>query len=61
MKTDLRPKKAKALPGAKDAWYYENKGSIDVFIQRDAGGVVAARINRCQLLQWIKRTERPHG
>ena len=43
---------------AKDAWWYENAKSIDVFIQKKEGGVVSCRIKRSKLDDWLKRTSK---
>jgi hypothetical protein len=39
-----------------EAWYYENAGSIEVYVQTDLG-IVRCKIHRAKLADWIKRTE----
>lgn len=45
---------------AKDAWWYENKGSIDVIVQTEIG-MFSVRIRRKRLADWIKRTDSDGG
>lgn len=40
-----------------EAWFYENKGSVDVYV-RHRGVTISCRIRRALLADWIKRTER---
>ena len=39
---------------AQDAWWYENTGSIDVYIEMN-GKVLACRIDRFRIEQWLSR------
>ena len=60
-KFTLRPEphKAKSILGAiqcKEACWYENGRSIDVYIESKNGPVYSCRIERRHLLSWIKRT-----
>lgn len=39
------------------AWWYENKRSIEIYMEDDEYNVIACRINRKALKDWIERTE----
>ena len=44
------------------AWFYENAGSIDIYIVPIGGGAaVSCRIQRALLADWLSRTERTRG
>lgn len=49
------PQTAKIRQG-KEAWWYENKNSIDVVIQGKDSAIVMCRIPRRKLADWIKRS-----
>lgn len=55
MKLNGNPHKAKPIH-CKNAWWYENEQSIDVYVERD-GVTLACKIPRRYLMHWIKRTE----
>ena len=55
MKLKREPHKAKPIHG-KDAWWYENAQSIDVYVDGE-GVTLACRIPRTYLQGWIERTE----
>lgn len=59
-KVKLSPQKAKPQKPASDAWWYENRNSIDVLID-DRGVVASCRINRKALADWLRRTEAKNG
>ena len=60
MKLSRFSKHPKLEPSKNDgAWFYENAGSIDVYIYPKGGGTAATcRIQRALLADWIKRTEK---
>jgi hypothetical protein len=39
------------------AWWFENGGSIEIYIECGGAVPASARINRAALADWIKRTE----
>lgn len=50
----------KAMPRGKnatDAWWYENQGSIDVYIET-ASEIVCCRIQKRRIKEWLTRVER---
>lgn len=53
-----KPKKAKVVIGH-DAWWYDEKGGISVYVQRKNAGqsILACRIKRSDLVKFINRTE----
>jgi len=55
VKLKREPHKAKPIHG-KDAWWYENAQSIDVYVDGE-GVTLACRIPRTYLQGWIERTE----
>lgn len=63
MKFDpINPRKAKPMVHATDAWFYANKNSIEVCIERPANAhptsrVSTCKINRLVLKKWIEATE----
>jgi hypothetical protein len=53
------PHNARARFHAKDAWWYENKDSIDVYITSSSGGdALTCRIDRKKLTKWLEKTEK---
>ncbi len=60
MKLAPNPHKAKASAGSshiEDAWWYDNRNSIDVLVQITEGFTVGVRINRSALLAYIERSK----
>ncbi len=57
MKISNKPKPAE-VQGAKEAWWYENRGSIDVIVHVEGRGVIMVNIKRKQLADYIARSER---
>ena len=53
MKIKNTPQRAISPDG--EAWYYENKNSIQIYIQ-SGGKIYIGRIRRAKLADWIKRT-----
>jgi len=47
-----------ATPGssADEAWFYENRRSIEIYVKR-GNVIVSAKVPRQKLADWIKRTE----
>jgi hypothetical protein len=60
MRIKLMPNKAKPLHNCQEAWWYENKGSIEIYSHlADAPHkIIACKIPRAKLLDYIKRTEK---
>jgi hypothetical protein len=55
VKLNRNPHKATPIHG-KEAWWYENKQSIDVYVDSE-GVTLACRIPRRYIESWLKRTE----
>jgi hypothetical protein len=60
-KLNGKPKKARAHHNVREAWYYENPGSIDVVVEvadhnGNYLGTGTVRIMRRELFDWIERT-----
>ena len=58
----MNPKKAKGHNGSPDGWWYVNKGSIDIHVDPPApqaytSAHITLRINRKQLLEYIRRSK----
>ena len=50
------PRKAKPEIQSQQAWWYENKGSIEVCVYSEDNGTMSCKIPRRDLLDWINRT-----
>lgn len=62
MTISRRPKTIRRTRSSNDAkteaWWYENRGSIDVIIRdADRKQSMTARIPRAQLARWLERTK----
>lgn len=59
MKVSNKPHSATPMHNTcEEAWWYENKGSIQVYVHR-GNKTFACRINRRVLKDWLERTEQP--
>lgn len=57
MSLSRQPKKARVTSlRAKDAWWYDNRGSIEVLIQPLEGNAISCRIQRKELVKYLKRS-----
>lgn len=57
MSVKTTPQVAKVGASAREAWWYENKGSIHVLIRANHGQILSCKIWRKNLKDWLARTE----
>ena len=58
MKLRPGPQKARHDVNAKEAWFYENERTLEVYIETEEKFVVSCHLPRRAIAAWVQRTEK---
>ena len=53
----LKPKQAIPMSADTQAWWYEERGAISIYMQQKNGNIISARIRKSALVKFIKRSK----